>query len=179
MTPRSDWYWYQHTTTQRIALSLDEEQCFVSAVGAKQVCKPLSGQLPFSIEDHAHYARLTDALTQLGKFNDLQVAQAALNGCAALAFHKPISHKSWYVAARQQHSQPPNDDVVQLIGQSGPVAALVLERDQSSALCMLLEGQIDLANGKTLVPFSIIRVLQDRLHSLTVRRPSALYARSA
>ncbi|MFT5676880.1 MAG: cell division protein ZapC [Paraglaciecola sp.] len=160
LQPKTDWYWYtqQHT----LCISLGDEFEFTTAFNLdKLVNTPHKSRL-FSLADSECYLHLADKLEESSiALSDAQTTQLLLNACAALAFHKPMSPKSWYFEVQDNFGV--YKKLALLESKFGEGLVLVLEQEYSTVTCMLISAGLQLNETKSLKQFQLIKVMADRL----------------
>jgi cell division protein ZapC len=164
LQPSTQWYWYIDTKSKHLCISLDRELCFSTPYHAKSVFLKEEQQQSFSLADLDHYAELADCLEHSClRLSAAELTQILLNAAAALAFHKPLSAKSWYFAGQQSCGEFHRLATLQNEYAEGLV--LVLYREGVTASCMLLSNQMQLDDNKRLSQFQLIKVMSDRLQA--------------
>lgn len=163
MQPTHHWVWKFCEQQQRIVLDMSDEFMFVSHYPVKKLnlreCRPQQ----FSITDSDRYHRILEGLgmTELSVAAKLQVA---LNGIAALNYHKPLMAQGWYFREQAEHLVPELGMVIGLETLDARRGCfLVLDCDQNTSLCLLLDEQINLNGQKHLEQFDLIKVMNNRL----------------
>ncbi|MFT6896742.1 MAG: cell division protein ZapC [Paraglaciecola sp.] len=165
LLPKTDWFWYTHQQTLRI--DLGDNLSFVVPYPLKHLINLPMGEQLFSLQDTEHYIAVAENLAQSGTaMGSGRLSQILLNATAALAFHKPLSVKSWHFATQATpgvHCQlallePLTQDGVFELGQ-----VLVLQRDRAASTCMSLAPAFQINATKTLAQFELIRVMNNRL----------------
>jgi cell division protein ZapC len=160
LQPQTDWYWYTHQ--HKLCISLGEDLQFTTAFNLDKLVNTPHKQRLFSLENSECYLRLADKLEQSGLvLSSAQKTQVLLNACAALAFHKPMSPKSWYFDVQENCGVYKRLAVLE--GKIGKGLVLALEQEYSTVICMLLSPELQLNETKSLKQFQLIKVMSDRL----------------
>jgi hypothetical protein len=156
-----NWQWFWDESAQRLAILLDQGQRLATAYSAKMLNIQNILPSPFSMSQMETYTQLEDKIDCLPMdLSDLQKTQIAINGTAALAFHKPTPLKSWYF--RQQH-QSTLVDIATLESEYDCGVVLVLETTGIICTCMLLSEYLMITDNKKLLQFGLVKVNSDRL----------------
>jgi cell division protein ZapC len=160
LQPKTDWYWYiqQHT----LCISLGNDLQFTTAYNLDKLVNTPHKHSLFSLANSECYLHLADKLEESGlPLSGAQITQILLNACAALAFHKPLSPKSWHFEV--QESFGVYKQLAVLEGKVGKGLVLALEHEYSTVTCMLLSAELQLNETKSLKQFQLIKVMSDRL----------------
>ena len=160
LEPKTDWYWYieQHT----LCISLGDDMQFTTAYNLDKLVNTPHKQRFFNMADFECYLHLADRLEESGiALSGAQTTQVLLNACAALAFHKPVTPKSWYFDVQENCGV--NKQLAILEGKFANGQVLVLAHEYSTATCMLLSTELQLNETKSLKQFQLIKVMSDRL----------------
>lgn len=156
-----NWQWYWDESSKRMAILLDQGQRLVTAYDAKVLRTKNILPCQFTMSHMQIYTQLEDKIDLLPMdLSDLQQTQIAINGTAALAFHKPVPLKSWHFL---QHQQPRSVDFATIETDQDCGVVLVLETTENICTCMLLSEYLSITEHKKLLQFGLIRVNSDRL----------------
>lgn len=159
-----NWHWYWDESAQRLAILLDHGQRLVTAYGKKELRGQNFVPTQFSMSHMQIYTQLEDKIDSLPMdLNELQQTQIAINGTAALAFHKPVPLKSWYFV---QHQRPISLDFASIETDQDCGVVLVLETTANISTCMLLSEYLLITDNKKLLQFGLVKVNSDRLVSI-------------
>ncbi|MFQ3234833.1 MAG: cell division protein ZapC [Paraglaciecola sp.] len=162
--PKTDWFWYVHQQTLRIDLGGDLS--FVVPYPLKLLINLPMGEQFFSLQDTEYYISLAENLAENATaMGSGQLSQILLNATAALAFHKPLSVKSWHFATQATPGVHCQLALLEPLTQDGDYElgqVLVLQQDREASTCMSLAPTFQINATKTLVQFELIRVMNNR-----------------
>lgn len=160
LEPDGDWYWF--CENQYLMLSLSSNLHFQTAFRLKSLLnEPVEKQL-FSVDDCERYSTLAETLLGSNlKVSAAELVQVLINGVAALAFHKPVSLRSWYFA--EQHNYGAIRQLASLENDQGKGNVLVLEQNDDVSTCMVISKSLMLHANKELAQFAVIKVMKNRL----------------
>ncbi|GGD52457.1 cell division protein ZapC domain-containing protein [Lacimicrobium alkaliphilum] len=159
LQPDTNWYWFYDSHYGCLSLSMGEMQ-FTTPYAYKMLNRPPVRAAEFDLQDLEHYSLISRELELTGiSLSGAQKTQLALNACAALRFHKPLMPKSWFFKRHRHNGH--YHHLAYLSTETDDVRVWVIEEKSSSCLCMLLDDDIQLQEGKTLQQFGLIRVTPD------------------
>ena len=172
------WQWHFDQENQRLALDLDADLMFVSALGPRQLIADGFEQHGFAVphaRDYHHYLEMLES--RLGLGGDMAM-QISLNAVAAKYFHRPLMPKSWFFqsAGASQARAVEAGQVVRLASDSQIRHYFVVESDTNASLLLLIERDHQLSGTKSIGQFSVIKVMNDRLLSLASKSHKAASA---
>lgn len=149
-------------------------QCLQLAMGdlVLDICYPrrlLQLNLPacssFDIEDADIFNRVRDYLELHASLNVSEQFQTAIHATAALRFMKPSLPQSWHFRFNELiDGWPDNHLACTLDSGLDSCEFLILEQDQRTSLCLLLDSRMRLSPTKVMRQFECVRVLNDRIH---------------
>ncbi|CAH0533473.1 Cell division protein ZapC [Vibrio stylophorae] len=162
LKPNNNWQWYFNPQENSLLLDLGNGYEFCVGLAIKSLVESAKGRAPFSVEDAAIYQRYCETLESI-YIDDGRAAEVALNAIAAARFHKPVMPKSWFFHAQAQDYSPQQGEVVVLANTHGEGRYLVIENCGRASLCMCLEPEMKLSEGKSLGFCGTIKVMNDRI----------------
>ncbi|RUO31790.1 hypothetical protein CWE12_01970 [Aliidiomarina sedimenti] len=157
-----NWLWIFDDERQCLQLSTDDVLLDVS-YRRRQLQQYLPEQEAFSMDDVEHFNRFQDYLEQYSSLSVSQQFQACLHATAALHFLKPSLPQSWHFQFADHEPWPEDHLSCALDSGLDCCDMLLLEQDERSSLCLLLDQSMRLSPTKTLNRYECIRVLNDRL----------------
>jgi cell division protein ZapC len=160
LQPKTDWYWYSQQDA--LGISLGKDMAFLTAFKPTNLVNVPDKPQLFNLQDSENYLRLADKLqnSDLSR-SPAQLTQIALNACAALAFHKPLSSKSWYFTQQVTHGAC--NSLSFLENQYGKGIVLAISTEHGAVTCMLLSESLRLSEHKSMREFQLIKVMENRL----------------
>jgi cell division protein ZapC len=160
LQPKIDWYWY--CDEQYLMLSLNKNLQFQTAFKISCLLNLPKEKIWFSLLDTERYMKLAEQLqaSQL-RIGDAELTQVLLNATAALAFHKPVTLRSWYFS--EQRNPGSIRQLASLENQDGKGNVLILEQSKEVATCMVISKNLILSSNKHLNQFDLIKVMNNRL----------------
>ena len=174
LQPSADWYWF--CESQQLMLSLGKTLQFQCAYNCGRLVSPPLEKQWFSMLDSERYMQLVEQLTdsQLG-ISGAELTQIALNGVAALAFHRPLALKSWYFS--EQAYPGAIGQIASLENELNRGDVLILEHNSNVSTCMVVSKTLQLDVSKQLKQFELIKVMNNRL--IPYIPQSLVFSRSA
>lgn len=171
LTANGNWQWFWEQDSQKLAIKLDDEHNLVTAYGAKVMQYPLTTPLLFNTRHMELYSKMEELVDDLPlDLSVLQRTQIAINGTAALAFHKSTPIKSWYFTPQANDTF---SSIATLETESDCALVMVLEHTESFSTCMILSEYIEVTDSKRLNQFDVVKVNCDRLLPIDIQ-PAAL-----
>ncbi|MBN7820561.1 cell division protein ZapC domain-containing protein [Bowmanella yangjiangensis] len=169
LQPDSNWRWYYDHQHDRLALLLGD-MLFLTPYRTKHLAYALDEQESFDLQDLEVYSQVANQLEHCPlRLSAAQQTQLAINVCATQRFHKPLMPKSWFFDRHQQGGH--HHRLAWLTCGEQRAKVWVVEDNQSSCLCLLLDDQLPLTNGKALGQFEAIRVMLDCLEPCFEQQP--------
>ncbi|WP_341504098.1 cell division protein ZapC domain-containing protein [Gallaecimonas sp. GXIMD4217] len=163
LEPKHDWTWHFDDATDRLELHLGE-LCFVTPYHASLLIPDARRGAQFDMDDADYYRQVLEALALNEGWSAPERVQIALNACAIRRFAKPTMPRSWFFAENPQgRAQVQGPALLSLQTPFGRGQCLAVECFDSSTLCMLLEAPLALSERKTMAPFDVVKVMNDRL----------------
>lgn len=160
LEPKTEWYWYIEKHT--LCISLGDDLQFTTAYNLDKLVNTPHKQRLFNMADFECYLHLAEKLEESGiALSGAQTTQVLLNACAANAFHKPITPKSWYFEVQENFGV--NRQLGLTEGKFGNGLMLVLDQEYSTVTCMLLSPELQLNETKSMRQFQLIKVMSNRL----------------
>ncbi|MDP5031102.1 cell division protein ZapC domain-containing protein [Paraglaciecola sp.] len=160
LQPTTRWYWY--CDNQHLMLSLHKNLQFKTAFNLRCLLNTPNCKQGFSLIDTERYVCLAEQLQSSHlKVNGAQLTQILINATAALAFHKPITLRSWYFA--HQNNAGSIRQLASLENDAGKGTVLILEQTLEVATCMVVSPHLMLHANKQLRQFELIKVMKNRL----------------
>jgi cell division protein ZapC len=164
-----NWQWYWDENAQRLAILLDDDRRLVTGYGSKELRGQKISPTQFSMSHMQIYTELEDKIDLLPMdLSELQQTQIALNGTAALVFHKPVALKSWHFL---QHTAAQEVIFATLETDQDCAVVLVLETTANICTCMLLSEYLSITETKNLMQFGLVKVNSDRLLPIELLQP--------
>lgn len=157
------WQWqFDH---EKQHLKLDVGHCALEIAYARRYLQhTLPSVAPFDLTDAQRFNELKDYLEGLQLLADAnQQFVLLVHAVAALRFIKPQLPQSWYFRFSEVAEWPPSHRICVLDSGLERGEFLLLEQDQRSSLCLLLNPRMSLSPTKKLKQYEVIRVLNDRL----------------
>ncbi|WP_340678109.1 cell division protein ZapC domain-containing protein [Paraglaciecola sp.] len=160
LQPKADWYWY--CDGQHLMLSLGQNLQFKTAYLPNRLINTPINKQWFNLEDTGHYSNLAEQLEACPlNLSSAELTQILINGVAALAFHKPVTLRSWYFTEQTHFGS--NHQLASLENDIGKGEVLILEQDHNVATCMVISKSLSLHSDKQLNQFELIKVMKNRL----------------
>lgn len=158
----ASWQWQFNDNRQRLQLKMDE---VVLDIGYKrrQLQQHLPAEEAFSIDDARVYNELRDYLESFSPLNVNQQLQAALHATAALHFGKPSLPQSWHFCFGDIEHWPQTHRACCLDSGLERGEFLLIDQNERSSLCLLLDESLRLSPMKNMQRFDTICVINDRL----------------
>lgn len=157
-----NWCWTFNEERQCLNLMMDDV-----VLDVKYRRRLLQQHLPqreaFDLEDAERFSQFQDSLEEHSSLTVSQQFQTCLHAVAALHFLKPSLPQSWHFQFGDIEHWPAEVRCCVLDSGLDRCEFLLLEQDQRSSLCLLLDEQMRLSPTKTLSRYECIRVLNDRL----------------
>lgn len=129
--------------------------------------------MEFNVEHAKFYIDFVERLSKSVNIADAIKVQLALNATAAHFLLKPQMPKSWFFDTSAICVYSELGKVFQLRCQSVDADVMVVESNIQASLVMLLSPQLALSDSKRLMQFECIKVMNDRLHPLKIKRQTA------
>lgn len=160
LQPAGEWFWF--CENHRLMLSLKANLQFETAYPTNRLINAPRDKQFFSVTDSERYACLAEQLEQSAlTMNAAHKTQLILNAVAALAFHKPVTLRSWYFAEQQDFGSI--RQLASLENAQGKGHVLVLEQQANVSTCMVISKYLLLHATKKLHQFELIKVMKNRL----------------
>ena len=167
LQPTNQWRWQFCQQNNQLSLDIDPTMAFTTAFQSKHLTNEIFDDTAFSITDAQYYQCITSQLQALECWSEPQMVQIALNATAALRFYKPQMPKSWFFKTNEvalHFAQEVSQNTTQLLyTKHGNGEFLIVEQNESAAVCMLLSESLQLNESKSMAQFDIIKVMNDRL----------------
>lgn len=160
----ANWQWLFDAKRQRLQLAMDDV-----TLDIRYPRRLLQMNLPevsaFDVEDASHFNHIRDYLDSYSHFNVSEQLQACIHATAALHFMKPSLPQSWHFRFNELiEGWPTKHQACTLDSGLDCCEFLILEQDERTSLCLLLDAKMRLSPTKEMQQFECIRVLNDRLH---------------
>lgn len=156
------WFWQFDKEHGQLELHMGEVH-FAIAYKRRLLQQNLPSKRPFSISDARVYQDACDYLEDYSTLNVNEQLLAAIHVAAVSAFAKPAMPQSWYFQFGDIESWPGEHRACCLDSGLQQGEFLIVEQDERSSLCLLLDESMELSPAKKLRRFDIIKVLNDRL----------------
>jgi cell division protein ZapC len=170
LQPTNQWKWQFCQQKEQLSLDIDPTMAFTTAYQGKQLTNEVHDDTAFSIDDAYYYQYITAQLQSLSCWSEPQMVQMALNATAVFRFHKPMMPKSWFFKSNEvavHNAQQATQQTTRVLyTQFGSAEFLVVEQNESVALCMLLDESLQLNESKSMAQFDVIKVMNDRLFNV-------------
>lgn len=162
LVPSGRWQWYIDSDSGHLALALDNDLHCITAYKAKHLSPGAVFPMPFSVEHTEQFYAFTQVV-ETSQCSEAQCAHIVLNAVAATSFHKPVALKSWFYQPFVHGGAAPTG-LSELFTESDKAVVLIVEQDASRSTCMVVDGPLRISDDKTLSPFTLVNVCNDRLH---------------
>lgn len=162
LEPARHWAWHYDSKQDRLVTDLGEQWLFVTPYSSKWLIPDARQGGCFDLDDAAFYQQALDHIRVFAQLSDAACVQIALNACAIRRFAKPTMPKSWFFAENPQGEQN-SGALVSLQTAFGRGQCLVIERQDNSSLCMLIDEPLALSDSQTLHSFQMVKVMNNRL----------------
>lgn len=156
------WQWQFNSDRQRLQLKMDEVVLDI-VYKRRQLQQHLPAVEDFSIDDARLFNELRDYLESFSPLNVNQQLQAALHGTAAIHFGKPSLPQSWHFCFGEIEYWPQAHRACCLDSGLERGEFLVIDQNERSTLCLLLDESLRLSPTKNMQRFDTICVVNDRL----------------
>lgn len=159
-----DWQWLYDSGREQLMLAMGTVSLELTfARRWMQLTIPESSA--FDTEDATHFNRIRDYLNDYSPLSANDQLQATIHATAGLRFLKPTMPQSWHFRfADTLESWPQAHWLCRLDSGLDCCEFLIIEQDDRSSLCLLLNDSMRLSPTKKIRKFECIRVLNDRLH---------------
>jgi cell division protein ZapC len=170
LQPTNHWQWQFCPDKKELSLDIDPTMAFTTAYKQKHLTNEVFNDTSFSVDDAHYYQYISARLQEMACWSAPKMVQMALNATAAFRFYKPTMPKSWFFKTNEvtvHFGQQSQASVTQLLYTDfGYGQFLVIEQNESAAVCMLLDEALQLSETKSMEQFEIIKVMNDRLFSV-------------
>jgi len=165
LQPTNNWFWHFCDEQQRVMLDMGDELelMFVSHYVVKKLVPAARDGGRFSVDDASLYYRFIDGLAATTLPAAVKV-QTVLNAIAAIRYHKPLMPQGWFFREQVEVVAPEEGMVIELDSVSGSHGSfMVVECNQDTSLCLLLDAGLKLNEQKNLSQFDLVKVMNNRL----------------
>lgn len=160
----ANWQWLYDEKRQCLQLAMDD---LVLDIGYPRRLLQLNlpARSAFDVDDASTFNCIRDYLEQHASLNVSEQFQACIHATAALRFMKPSLPQSWHFRFTELlEGWPDNHLACTLDSGLDSCEFLILEQDERTSLCLLLDTSMRLSPTKVVRQFECVRVLNDRLH---------------
>ncbi|ABV37083.1 protein of unknown function DUF1379 [Shewanella sediminis HAW-EB3] len=170
LMPKRDWQWIYNDAYGFLSVSLGSDMEFLTPYKSKSLIPDAQSELEFSVEHAKFYIDFVERLSKSMSVSDATMVQLALNATAAHFLLKPQMPKSWFFDTSTMCVYSELAKVFQLRCQGVNAQVLVVETNIQASLVMLLSNELSLNGTKSLMQFECIKVMNDRLYPLNIKR---------
>ncbi|UPW16783.1 cell division protein ZapC [Agarivorans sp. TSD2052] len=151
-----------------MTLELGPEMLFVSKLCKKRCVQHAQEDSPFTAEHTQLYYQFLEQLDSCNWSDPIKV-QICLNAVASAQFLKPLMPQSWFFksVATNLHTQLALGELAVLQTEQSQTRCVVVEVSEQTYTLMTIEAGMVLDERKTLNQFEAIKVMQDRVVSLS------------
>ncbi|WP_438863691.1 cell division protein ZapC domain-containing protein [Neptunicella sp.] len=161
LQPSIQWCWYFEQQHQCLALELDDMLC-LTPYRQKHLLPAAMQRQGFNLEQLDYYTQVAEKLSHFEQqFSAASATQIAIYATAVNSFYRPLMPKSWYF--KRQLSVGHHHGLAVLENTLGQGAVLIIDKDKTCSLCMLLSQTMQLDEHHQLGQFSVIKVMNDCL----------------
>lgn len=115
------------------------------------------------MEDAEFYQHALNTLSETYNDPHPYLVQAALNATAAKRFLKPQMPKSWFFLPGSSRLTLQEGVLVQMQSTCDTGEFFILETSETTSVCMLFKGPLELNESKSMQAFDVIKVMNDRV----------------
>lgn len=166
LLPSVKWKWFIDSTNLALMVELDSGLFFQTAYRSEHL-HTLPDNQYFDIEQSNYFTQIAEALHESEvPFDQSAQMQIALNGTAALCFHRPVINKSWLYEKQNACIYVDTPELAWFKVNTEFYLALTLIKEGDSVLCLNLSERFITSDNKIHEQFCVIRILSDRLIGL-------------
>jgi len=165
-----DWYWrYQQQNDcadgKQLEILMDSGLVQVLEYQVRHLRQDMPCECAFSVDDAEFFNTVIDYQEQYSPFSPTEQLLIALHAAAIARFGKPLMPQSWHFQTGQVDPWPNEHRFCALNSGFAKGNFLIIETDDRTALCMLVDPSFEVSTTKVMRRYDVIRVLKDRLLS--------------
>ncbi|WP_411991256.1 cell division protein ZapC domain-containing protein [Agarivorans sp. DSG3-1] len=166
--PNKQWHWVFDSNKGVMTLELGPNMLFVSKLCKKRCVQHAQEDSPFTAEHTQLYYQFLEQLESFNWSDPIKV-QICLNAVASAQFLKPLMPQSWFFKSIATSSQNLLElgSLAVLQTEHSQTRCVVVEVSEQTYTLMAIEAGMVLDERKTLNQFEAIKVMQDRVASLS------------
>ncbi|CUS49012.1 MAG: cell division protein ZapC [Idiomarinaceae bacterium HL-53] len=159
------WQWIYNEKQEQLAIEMDGGLTEKLQFRRKHLRPDMKSQSAFSLDDAELFSKIQQYLEQYCPLSSTEQLLFALHAVAFARFGRALMPQSWHFQTGVVEPWPAEYLFCSLNSGFAKGSFLMIEQDERTALCMLIDPSFEVASTKVMKRFEVIRVLKDRLLS--------------
>ncbi|MCC5855076.1 MAG: cell division protein ZapC [Idiomarina sp.] len=159
------WQWHYNQTEELLQIAVDGGLLHSLEYRKKHLRPDMPEEASFTMEDAEFFSSLLDYQENHSPYSTTEQLQVGFHGVAMRRFGKALMPQSWHFQTGVIEPWPQEHLFCTLNSGFAKGNFLIIDRDERTVLCMLIDASFEVATTKIMKRYEVIRVLQDRLLS--------------